>query len=364
MLKRRALFWLLAFCLMAVPVQAAAGSLAAEQAKGAVVMEAQSGRLLFEKDSDLRLPMASTTKIMTALLTLEQPDLDAVFTVDKKAIQVEGSSMGLREGDLVSLRTLAYGMLLPSGNDAANAAAVRIAGKMEGFADMMNQRAQELGMTGTHFVTPSGLGAAEHYSTARDMALLAREALANEAFAEICAQTTAKVRYGNPPYERWLTNHNKLLKYYPGVDGVKTGFTDQAGRCLVSSAYRDGVRLIVVTLGCPDDWNAHMQLYDRTFPKVHRQQASLPSLEIPVMGAGTVSTQWSGAELTLLEGEQPELIVTAKPFLFAPVRAGQVVGKAVVRTGGTVAAEFDLAAAKDVTLPEPKKAWWETLFHQ
>ena len=217
------------------------------KAKAAVVLDAATGRVLFAKNANARLPMASTTKIMSTLLTLEQDGQDEWFTVDPDAIRVEGSSMGLRAGDRVTLSALAYGMMLPSGNDAANAAAVRIAGSKEAFARMMNERAAELGMEDSHFVTPSGLDDNAHYSSAYDMALLTREALSNPRFAEICSQKSAKVCFGNPPADRWLSNHNRLLKLYPDAAGVKTGFTDAAGRCLVSYAQRGGVRLIVVT---------------------------------------------------------------------------------------------------------------------
>ena len=154
-------------------------------AKAAVLIEADTGRVLFAKNKDMQLPMASTTKILTALITLESNNLDELFVVDEKAIQVEGSSMGLQKGDSASLRTLACGMLLPSGNDAANAAAVRIGGSIAEFAAMMNQRAAAIGMTNSHFVTPSGLDDEQHYSTAHDMAKLARVALKNNAFQDI-----------------------------------------------------------------------------------------------------------------------------------------------------------------------------------
>lgn len=165
--------------------------------------------------------MASTTKIMTTLLCLESGGLDDQFVVDGEAIKVEGSSMGLTEGDVVTKRALCYGMMLPSGNDAANATAVKLGGSIENFADMMNERAEKIGMTRTCFVTPSGLEGEGHGSSAYDMALLAREALRNPDFAEICSQKKAKVEFGNPPYERWLTNSNKLLDMYQGVKGVK-----------------------------------------------------------------------------------------------------------------------------------------------
>ena len=146
-----------------------------------------------------------------------------------------------------------------SGNDAANATAVKLGGSIENFADMMNERAEKIGMTRTCFVTPSGLEGEGHGSSAYDIALLAREALRNPDFAEICSQKKAKVEFGNPPYERWLTNSNKLLDMYQGVKGVKTGFTDEAGRCLVSACEREGISLICVTLNDKNDWQDHIE---------------------------------------------------------------------------------------------------------
>ena len=204
-------------------------------ASAAIVMEAQSGEVLFAQNIHEQLPMASTTKIMTALLTLERQDLQEEFTVDDTAILTEGTSMGLQKGDTVTLYALAVGMLLSSGNDAAGAAAVRLCGSLADFAREMNRRAASLGMNNTHFVTPSGLDAEDHYSTAYDMALLARAALQNPLFAEIVAARRLTVWYGQPPYARSLLNHNRLLSLYGDAIGVKTGFTKKAGRCLVSA---------------------------------------------------------------------------------------------------------------------------------
>ena len=305
------------------------------KAKGAVLIDAQTGRVLFAQNANARLPMASTTKIMSALLTLEQDGLDEWFTVDSDAIRVEGSSMGLREGDLVTLRALAYGMLLPSGNDAANVAAVRIAGSKQRFAERMNQRAQELGLEDTSFVTPSGLDDPNHYSSAYDMALLDREALENPLFADICSKSSAAVEFGNPPYRRWLKNHNRLLTLYEGASGVKTGFTDDAGRCLVSCATRNGITLIAVTLNCPDDWNEHSKLYDRYFDQLSLTDPSesLPVVRIPVTG-GTQPELEVAYTLTepvaLLPGETLSIKVTSPAFLYAPINEGQVVGYATL----------------------------------
>ena len=262
-------------------------------AKACVLIEEKTGQILFEKNSDEKLPMASTTKIMTTLLCLESGGLDDEFVVDSQAIKVEGSSMGLVEGDVVTKRALCYGMLLPSGNDAANATAVKIGGSIEKFAELMNRRAEEIGMTRTCFVTPSGLEGEGHGSSAYDMALLAREALRNPEFSEICSQKKAKVMFGNPPYERWLVNTNKLLEMYNGVKGVKTGFTDEAGRCLVSACERDGISMICVTLNDRNDWQDHMDMYDYGFSLLEPYELSCDEI-FPVQVAGGTERNSSG----------------------------------------------------------------------
>lgn len=336
------------------------------KAKGAVLMDAETGRVLFAQNAHLRLPMASTTKIMTALIALEQERLDDYFTVSTAAVHVEGSSMGLLEGDSVSLRALAYGMLLPSGNDAANAAAMRIAGSLPDFADLMNARAEEIGLDDTHFVTPSGLNDPNHYSTAYDMALLAREALKNPLFAEICSQSKAVVQYGNPPYNRWMQNHNRLLRSYEGTVGVKTGYTTAAGRCLVSCAERDGIKLIAVTLNCPDDWNVHAKLYDSYFSRMVLTNVAkiLPDIQIPVMG-GTASKVRAVYEkppkLAVLEGEAVTVDVTAEPLLFAPAERGRVVGNLSVCLSGQPVLELPLTLGKTVKVSQ-KSNLLEKLF--
>ena len=301
-------------------------------AKSCVLIEEKTGRIVFEKNSSQKLPMASTTKIMTTLICLESGGLDDEFVVDKDAIKVEGSSMGLREGDVVTKRMLCYGMLLPSGNDAANATAVKISGSIEKFAEKMNERAQEIGMTHTNFVTPSGLEGEGHGASAYDMALLTREALRNPDFAEICSQSTAKVRFGNPPFDRWLKNTNKLLTMYDGVNGVKTGFTDEAGRCLVSACERDGVSLICVTLNDRDDWNDHMKMYDSGFETVKKTALKSDDVfDIPVAGGETESIQAKADKYLEIGafGNSTEHITSKAvipPFVYADVDKGDTVG--------------------------------------
>ena len=324
-----------------------------EKAKGAVLMEAASGRIIAEHNGDERLPNASTTKIMTAILTLEQPALDEMFEVDADAIAVEGSSMGLTEGDKVSLRTLAWGMLLASGNDAANAAAVRIDGTVEAFCGRMNRKAAELGMKNTHFSSPSGLENGEHYTTAHDLAILARYAMQNEDFADMAASKSAKLYYGEPPYHRWLTNHNRLLWQCEDCIGIKTGFTKAAGRCLVSAARRDGLTLIAVTLGCPDDFNTHHAIYDSCFEKLRfidfEDMAS--NLSVEVTGAleprVAVKPLWApGAYMTAEEQGHVEIAITLEPFLYAPVEEGRIVGSADIRLNGDTLSATPLVTAK------------------
>lgn len=330
-------------------------------AQSAIVIDAKTSRIVYEKNAYEKRPMASTTKIMSTLLTLEYGDLDTYFTVDSEAIKVEGSSMGLCEGDMVRLIDLCYGMMLPSGNDAANAAAVRVGGSIDNFVCMMNDKAKELGLEDTHFVTPSGLDdyTDEHYSTAYDMALLTKAALENEKFREICGEKYGKTEFGNPPYERWLTNSNKLLSSYEGVFGVKTGFTDKARRCLISACERNGVELICVTLCAADDWNDHIKLYNYGFSEF--KNTSLPAahqtLRFSVVGGdkSTVdATLMSAPTAALFEGEleRVEVVYNVNRFLYAPVNVGDVVGTVSYYLDDTLICQSQFQATSSVMLCE------------
>lgn len=337
-------------------------------AGSAVMIEAATGEIISEKNAYEKRSMASTTKIMTTLLCLESGGLDDSFMADPDAIMVEGSSMGLVKGDIVTKRYLCYGMLLPSGNDAANAAAVKLAGSIEKFADMMNERAEKIGMENTHFVTPSGLEAdGQHYSTAYDMALLAREALKNPDFRRICGSSSAVVRFGNPPYERTLRNTNKLLGMYDGVIGVKTGFTDEAGRCLVSACEKNGVTLICVTLNAPDDWNDHIRMYDYGFSMVECGYAGGADY-IKINVAGSDKNCISAVpehEITYgkLKGKDYTVSfkIKAAPFLYAPVNYGDIIGTAEYYCNDVLIGTAGLKAAEnaDVIKSEKKKTFYE-----
>lgn len=341
----------------------------AVEAGAYILMEMQTGRVLAGRDIHERLAMASTTKIMTALLTLEQPDLDAYFTVDSKAILVEGSSMGLLPGDRITLRGLAVGMLLHSGNDSAGAAAVKIGGTTENFVAMMNERAAQMGLEDTHFATPSGLDADDHYSSAYDMAVLAKNALENEDFSRICSAARMRISFGNPPYDRWLKNHNRLLEEYDGCIGVKTGFTKKAGRCLVSAARRNGITLICVTLSAADDWNVHKKLFDYGFSSVRQVDlaACLPEISLPVVGGTCPSAKarLSGDTVSaVLQGEERQITakVFVEPFYYAPLQKEQKAGEVAFFLGGQKLGSWDLYPEQTVEARvSEKKGIWDRI---
>lgn len=236
-------------------------------AQSAILIESTSGRILYSKNSDQKLPMASTTKIMTAICALEyfkgNPDEQA--EISQTAANVEGSSMYLQAGEQMSLKELLYGLMLSSGNDAAVAISERVCENQEAFVSLMNEKAKQIGLFNTNFKNPNGLPDEEHYSTASDMAKLCAYALKNPTFSEIVKTKNYKISGDKKAYPRILTNHNKLLSMYEGCVGVKTGFTKAAGRCLVSSAICDDMQLVCVTLNAPDDWNDHISLFNFGF---------------------------------------------------------------------------------------------------
>lgn len=366
----------LSLCLVGAlcPVARAAGP--EVSAQSAVVLTADTGTVLFEKDGHTPRPVASTTKIMTALLALEaaQEQGDPLVDITQEMVAVEGSSMGLQAGDSISLTGLAAGMLLASGNDAANAAALYLDGSLESFAARMNQRAAALGMEDTHFVTPSGLDGEDaqglgHLSTAYDMALLARAALEDQAFRQLCSSPSLAVEFAEPVKRVTYTNHNKLLAQYQGCVGVKTGFTKEAGRCLVSAAERDGALLIAVTLNAPNDWQDHTALLDYGFTQVEPYPLAGGDvrLTVPVVGSPVevMSLQGSnGGEVTLPlgQGAQVERVVHAPKFLYAPVEAGEQVGEICWYLEGQLLGSAPLTAAGAAPLQEKAPSLWERLF--
>ena len=341
---------LLTACLLGpAPAAQAADAATKIQALSAVLMS-EGGQLLFEQEPDRMLPIASTTKLMTALVVLENCPLDRDVEIPADCCGIEGSSMYLRPGEHYSVRELLTGLLLASGNDAACALACCCAGDVESFGEMMNRRAKEIGMRNSHFLNPHGLNEAGHYSTARDMALLMREAMNNESFAALIAQRSAVVG------GQTLYNHNKLLDRCEGCLGGKTGFTQVAGRCLVSCVERGGTRYFCVTLADPEDWLDHEKLYDWAYASYEERVLSAETLqfEVPVLSGDRTQVQAVPAKtLRVLAARDVQIELRAElPFyVFAPVAAGASAGTMRVCAGDELIAEIPLVYAEAVSVP-------------
>jgi D-alanyl-D-alanine carboxypeptidase (penicillin-binding protein 5/6) len=365
-LLRKAIATLLISILPAVwPARAAAGAdtLARElSAKAVALVEANTGRVLFEKNSSERMKIASTTKILTALVALESCDPDEAVEIKGEWTGIEGSSIYLKAGEKLTVRELLYGLMLASGNDAAVALACHTAGGIREFAALMNKRAAELGCKDSSFANPSGLDEDGHFSTARDLAKITAAAMENEIFAEIVStkQTEAAGRS--------LKNHNRLLWEYPGTLGVKTGYTKSAGRSLVSCAERDGMRFICVTLDDSDDWADHTALYDWAFEAYERvtiRRGDEIGALIPVISGVKPSVGLvAGAECSFIfarGGEYAESVIAA-PFAYAAVARGGLAGELVIESGGEVLARLPVLYAETVRKRAGEKLTvWEQL---
>ena len=352
----------LLFVLLSVSVYATDTS-----AKAAIVINGITGEVIYEHNSGERLPMASTTKIMTALILAEQQDLSKEICCTKEMVTVEGSSMGLLVGDRVTYHDLLYGMLLASGNDAANTTAISIAGSTEKFAEIMNQKAKELNLENTHFVTPSGLDADEHYTTAYDLAMLSAYALKNEKFKKACSSYTARLCYGNPPYHRTLTNHNKLLKSYEGLVGVKTGFTKKSGRCLVTAAERDGAQIVVVTLSDRNDWQDHRNLLDFGFASVEKTTYDFDGVDyLNVLCGEKEKTKLVCDSFEIyIKPENASKIsykINIPEYCFAPVSVGECVGYVDLFFEDKLIKKIEVTSAEDVmVLEKPKETFFDKI---
>lgn len=333
-------------------------------AQKAILLDAQTGRVLYEKDADSRSLIASTTKIMTALVVCEHCNVLDRMKIPKEAVGIEGSSMYLREGEVLTLQELLYGLMLRSGNDAAVALAIYCGGTVEGFAGMMNDKARQLGMTGTHFENPNGLDSPGHYSTARDLAILSAYAMKNPIFYQTVS--TKSVRIG----ERSLQNHNKLLWRVEGADGIKTGYTKAAGRILVSSASRDGRRLICVTINDGNDWKDHTDLLNKGFSEYSVQQLVRKGdcLGLTTVLSGTADqVQLLAAEdfaFSLAANEKITIVLPRPGFAYAPVVCGQHAGDASVCIGDQTVGKIKLIYGQTVEQQriEKKPHFWDRWF--
>jgi len=317
-------------------------------ATAAVLMDVDSGRVLYESNPDKRMLIASTTKIMTALVAIENAKLSDVVTVKKDAALTEGSSMYLQAGEKLTLETLLYGLLLCSGNDAAVAIAQAVAGSTDKFVQMMNAKAKELGMKDTSFANPNGLDDDAHYSTAFDMAKLACAAVNNETLIRIAS--TRSITIGG----RTMTNHNKLLSYMDDCIGLKTGYTKAAGRTLVSCAVKNGQRLVAVTLQDGNDWADHQALYEygfSTYPARRAMAIGEKVKTLPVTGGLTTFTEVVAADnffWPLCDSEKLTVKLDLPAKLKAPVTAGSVVGQAIFSLNGRELGRVDLLCGTEV----------------
>lgn len=340
------------------------GKAFALSAQSAVVIDAQMGRVIFEQNAYEKGEPASTTKIMTALVAIENAKLDKTVKVSKKAASVEGSSIWLEKGEKITLENLLYGLMLSSGNDAATAIAEGISGSEKKFVKLMNEKAEEIGLKNTHFYNPHGLNSEQHYTTAYELALIAREALKNPVFAKIVSTKKQTIPWEGHTYSRTLTNHNKMLSLYEGADGVKTGYTKSSGRTLVSSATKNGVQLIAVTLNSPDDWNDHKELLDYGFERCESKiitPTGQTVRSVPVengLKASVNAVTDKNLTAVIVEGDTNKIKVkyTGLPSsVKAPVSKGDVLGKAVMYYDGKVIDSVDIVAFESVK-EQPKKS--------
>ncbi len=328
-------------------------------AKAAVLFEPSSGRFLYTENEDERLPMASTTKIMTALIAAERLKPEELITVPREAVGTEGSSAYFSEGEQMTAKGALYALLLRSANDAAVTLAHHISGSVEDFALLMNERALELGLQDTNFKNPHGLHDKEHYTTAKELAKITAAALENPLIKEIAATRKAKITTSLG--DKIFVNHNKLLVLYQDSVGVKTGFTKNAGRCLVGAAERDGVLLISVTLNAPTDWRDHERLLDLGFSLSENRTLAREgdfSYTIPLIGAEEENVKVSLKEdvRTVLLRSDGELKadVNLPRYIVAPKKGGECVGKVVFTLDGVTFAEGELCLESNVN-KAPKK---------
>lgn len=337
-------------------------------AEYACAIVAETGEVVYEKNAHSKHAMASTTKIMTALVAIEQGTLEDTVTVSKNAAGQEGSSVYLRAGDKINMKNLLYGLMLNSGNDAAVAVAEHVSGDVEQFAEEMTKKAREIGAKATQFKNPNGLDAEGHYTTAYDLALIAREALKLPEFKEIVSTKSINVPLENNGSMLYLSNHNKMLQYYEGATGVKTGFTKATGRCLVSSAERDGMEVIAVTLNAPDDWNDHTKMLDDAFARYECKTAAQKGMTVKELSAGDTTVNAVLAEevyMVCKKNTQPRANITLHlaERLTGPMNAGEKIGYAEVQTGDAVKTVDVLCdRAVEGTLKPMRGTFKETVF--
>lgn len=329
-------------------------------AGGYILLEKEDRLKIVGENEHLSLSPASTTKIMTCLVVLEQADLNEDVVVSENASRTEGSSAYLRKGEHLTVKELLYCLMLASANDAATALAEYVAGSTEEFAEMMNKKAHSLGMKNTHFTNPHGLDNEAHRTTAYDLAILACSALDNPNFAKIAG--TKYITIGNEESRRTLTNHNRLLFSLEGCIGVKTGYTMHAGRCLVSACRRNGTTLICVTLNCRNDWESHTNLYAYGFDTVRRFSFEGVTINLPLASAEQRKIEVYSEGLSLLGSSDSQVTskIYAPECLYPPLSIGSTVGQVEVYLDGKLYCTLPLISAEQVEEP-PQPGLWRRL---
>lgn len=341
------------------------GEAPAHSARCMALIDADSGRLIYAENENERRGMASTTKIMTALIVIENCPAGETVRVPADACGIEGSSVYLREGETLTVEELLYCMLLESGNDAAAALALHCAGSTEAFAAMMNERAAELGLKNTHFSNPHGLSARDHYTSAYDLAIITRAAYGYPLFERIAGAKRKSVPLYGVPDGRSLVNHNRLLFSYEGAAGVKTGYTVSDGKCLVSAAEREGLQLICVTLYDGAPWETHRALLDSAFANYRRTEVARERgiiADIPLSGgenAFVTAANPAAEYVTLPDGAGFYLDLDAPESLCAPVEKGEIIARARVLCGGETVYVINLEALQSE--PARRKSLWEII---
>ena len=337
-------------------------------ARSAVLIDAESGQILYGKDENTRRGMASTTKIMTALVALEHSSLDEVVIVAPEACGIEGSSIYLFPEEQITMETLLYALMLQSANDAAEAIAYAISGSVEGFVALMNEKADELGLSATHFDNPHGLDGETHYTTAYELAKIAAAALENETFRRIVGTEKKAIPLHNGEATRLLVNHNRLVREYDDVIGVKTGYTRACGRTLVSAAEQNGVTLICVTLDDGNDWVDHRALLDYGFSlyeTVTLADIGEISYEIPVCGGIQASVMVENVEkITVsLPKEHGEIraVFELPRFVYGGIEKGRVLGTVRFFAEDIEIGSAPLVAKETVPASPKEQNWFEKL---
>lgn len=330
-------------------------------ARAAALYEPETKRFLYTKNSDEKLGMASTTKIMTALLALEILEPTENILVDDRAVGIEGSSIYLRSGEIMNALDLIYAVLLQSANDAAAALAYRISGSIEAFAELMNQKARELGLKDTNFTNPHGLDDKNHYTTAHDLAIISASALQNIDFKKI--SSTYKKEVQSSETTRLLVNHNKMLKMYDGCIGVKTGYTKKSGRCLVSAAEKDFLTMICVTINAPDDWNDHTRMLDYGYSLLEAKMLASEGdfkYTIPVVNGSkdvvTVSNKEEIKKIFQKNDSDIKSYVKLSHYVAAPIKEGDILGTVIFTKNGVTIASLNLYASENIDIIQQKKS--------